>query len=335
MSKQISKSHPSAPDEVNSYGEYVKIGGSPVPGLTLRHVLRGHTSTINRIAWSPDGAYLASPSSDKTIRIWAASTGECVAVLNQHTAKVIGVAWSPDGRELVSGSADHTACIWDTATWRVTTDLGDHEYGVYSVAWSPRGDRVAVGLDNNMVTIWNTQSKQVALTVRRGSGMIKSLLWLPDGQTLVCGDDAAFVAVWNTATLSLVWESDRHTTGVDCVAWSEHHQTLMSGGSDKAIRGWDIRTGRQTRVLTGHTAEVCSLSLSADGGWLASKAAGQAAAVRLWRCDTWECVHMLREVQSGEWPPALAFHPQQAVLATLGEANTVIRLWTVDGSGEQ
>lgn len=119
------------------------------------------------------------------------------------------------------------------------------------------------------------------------------------------------------------------------MAWSEHHQALFSGGSDKAIRGWNIRTGRQIGVLTGHTSEVCSLSFSADGAWPASKAAGQAAAVRLWRCDTWDCVRTLREVQSGEWPPALAFHPHQAVLATLGEANTVIRLWDVDDLGDR
>ena len=36
-----------APDEVNEQGDYIKIGGSPVPGLTLRHVLRGHTD-INK-----------------------------------------------------------------------------------------------------------------------------------------------------------------------------------------------------------------------------------------------------------------------------------------------
>ncbi len=49
--------------------DFVEIGGSPVPGLTLRHVLRGHGYYINWIAWSSDGKYLASASNDKTIRI--------------------------------------------------------------------------------------------------------------------------------------------------------------------------------------------------------------------------------------------------------------------------
>jgi hypothetical protein len=57
---------------------FTEIGGSPVPGLTLRQVLRGHTDWIGRIAWSPDGTYLASPSEDSTIWIWDARSGACV-----------------------------------------------------------------------------------------------------------------------------------------------------------------------------------------------------------------------------------------------------------------
>ena len=36
---------------------FTEIGGSPVPGLTLRHAL--HTGVIRRIAWSPDGDSIA------------------------------------------------------------------------------------------------------------------------------------------------------------------------------------------------------------------------------------------------------------------------------------
>src|ERR1051325_2707435 len=87
---------------------FTELGASPVPGLTLRHVLRGHTDNIGGIAWSPDGLYLASPSDDKTIRIWHARSGACVHTLQGHTEPVRSVAWSPDSQRLASASDDTT-----------------------------------------------------------------------------------------------------------------------------------------------------------------------------------------------------------------------------------
>ena len=68
--------------------EFMEIGGSPVPGITLRQVLHGHTEDINYITWSPDGQYLASPSNDTTICIWDVNSGECVTVLSGHEGGV-------------------------------------------------------------------------------------------------------------------------------------------------------------------------------------------------------------------------------------------------------
>lgn len=54
-------------------GEFREIGGSPLPGVTLRATLEPWVGGINQVAWSPDGLFLAS-AGDETIRIWDIDT---------------------------------------------------------------------------------------------------------------------------------------------------------------------------------------------------------------------------------------------------------------------
>src|SRR6266852_2812884 len=109
------------------------------PGLTLRQTLLGHEKVINRIAWSPDGKILASPSSDKTIRIWDIQMRQQLHVLIGHTDEVNAVAWSPDGSVLASCSDDKTIRFWNLQTGKCLRTLTGHTDSVLGVAWSPDG----------------------------------------------------------------------------------------------------------------------------------------------------------------------------------------------------
>ncbi len=64
------------------------------------------------MVYSPDGRYLASGSSDKTIKIWEVATGKVLRTLTGHSHSVNSVVYSPDGRYLASGSGDKTIKIW-------------------------------------------------------------------------------------------------------------------------------------------------------------------------------------------------------------------------------
>ena len=85
--------------------------------------LRGHTDAVNGVAYSPDGTRLASASSDGTVQVWDAITGqEVLPPLRGHTGVVYAVAYSPDGRTLASASHDKTVRVWDATTGQSFAD---------------------------------------------------------------------------------------------------------------------------------------------------------------------------------------------------------------------
>jgi WD40 repeat protein len=60
-----------------------------------------------------DGKQLASASSDETIRLWDADSGELLKILKGYSDWVSAVAFSPDGKHLASASGDKTGRVWD------------------------------------------------------------------------------------------------------------------------------------------------------------------------------------------------------------------------------
>jgi len=76
-------------------------------------VLRpAHIDQINAAAFSSDGNFLISGSSDRTLRIWSVHTEQAVATLKGHNREIWSVAVSSDGRYAASVSDDRTIAVW-------------------------------------------------------------------------------------------------------------------------------------------------------------------------------------------------------------------------------
>ena len=97
-----------------------------------------HDSEVTSVAFSPDGKYVASGSSDRTARVWEAATGKEIARVT-YDDSVYSVAFSPNGRYVVSGGRDGTARVWlyrpedliADACSRVTRNLTPEEWQQY------------------------------------------------------------------------------------------------------------------------------------------------------------------------------------------------------------
>ncbi|MFT4975036.1 MAG: WD40 repeat protein, partial [Myxococcota bacterium] len=72
------------------------------------------TQTTQRdVAFSSDGRLLASGERSGPVRIWRATDGHELAVIDGHIERAQAVVFSPDDRILATGSWDETVRLWD------------------------------------------------------------------------------------------------------------------------------------------------------------------------------------------------------------------------------
>ncbi|MDE0323976.1 MAG: sigma-70 family RNA polymerase sigma factor [Candidatus Poribacteria bacterium] len=158
--------------------------------------LKGHTDEVHTVAFSPDGATLASAGRDKTVKLWDVSTGQNVRTL-EHMKPVADVAFSPDGKTLAAGRVGGEIELWDVSTGQNLATFGKHKGAVFSVAFSPDGTTLASGTGFGEIKLWDIETGQEIATLDGHTGIAFSVAFSPDGKTLASGSQDGTVLVWD------------------------------------------------------------------------------------------------------------------------------------------
>ncbi len=94
-----------------AYEQYVRLWD--VRSGRLLRALAGHAMGTTSIAFSPNGAILATVGNDGMGRLWNLATGELMTILDGHSTSLTSVAFSPDGRTLAATAmGDNDVRLW-------------------------------------------------------------------------------------------------------------------------------------------------------------------------------------------------------------------------------
>jgi eukaryotic-like serine/threonine-protein kinase len=242
--------------------------GTPLP----------HPGPLTCVAYSPDGAHLATTGWDKILKIWDVRTEHEIKSFRASPQVSFKIVFSPTGSRLATVSDDNSARIWDATTFDEKLILRGHTREVHSAAFSSDGRQLATASMDWTVKIWDAETGKVALTLPGNQGdWVNGLSFSPDGKEIASGGNNAKLKVDDSMSGQKLREFTGLTEPIQCVAYSPVKRLIATGSGDwkkpedlGRITLWHAATGEVIYTFKAHAGLVKSVAFSPDGDRLAT-----------------------------------------------------------------
>ncbi len=306
------------------------------PRLLIGHLVYGFTisdvhgfarkgyDNILSLAFSRDGNYVLTGSTDKTARLWDLE-GNIQQVFSGHISPVYTVAFSPNCKTVLTGSGDFTARLWDFQGNCLQIFSG-HKLRVLSVTFSPDGNNILTGSADSTAILWDLQGN-ILQRFHGHTGVVRNVAFAPDGETVLTGSYDHTVRLWDLKG-NMLQEYSGHSDNILSVTFAPDGKTILTGSTDKTARLWDL-DGNTIQILKGHAGSVNSMAFSPDGKKILTFCTDGIARI-------WDLSQNVYKNFAGHTNSVyrVMFSPDGKTIMTLGFDRTV-RLWDLDGNNKQ
>ncbi|KAL1956146.1 hypothetical protein VTO42DRAFT_7581 [Malbranchea cinnamomea] len=263
---------------------------------TPAHTLKGHTSWVLAVSWSPNGAIIATGSMDNTVRLWDPKTGKALGTpMKGHSKWIMSLAWEPyhiqePGRpRLASASKDTTVRIWDVVSRRIESVLTGHKGSVTCVRWGGVG-RVYTSSHDKTIKIWDPKDGSCLQTLAAHTHRVNHLALSTDFVLRTAYHE------YNTPIPESTEEKIALAkTRFEKAATINNTITerLVSASDDFTMFLWDpANSSKPVARMLGHQKEVNHVTFSPDGAYIASASFDNH--VKLWNARDGKFISSLR-----------------------------------------
>jgi len=303
----------------------------------LLRPLAGHQKEAWALAFSPDGALLASGSDDHTIKLWDVDSERELLTLTGHSQTVTALAFFHEGDRLASVSLDGKVILWDvtrTGPGRSkisasTSVLHAYDDQLNAVSVSSDGQRLAVAGTNGLIHIWNVAEREGQIDLRGHTGPVHALAYSTNPWVLASASADGTVRLWDpNSGRELKALNDKKPSAGDMrsVAFSNDGLMMATGGDPRTVTVWSMNTWEPTATMTGHPLMVRSVAFSPDFKTIATGCDDEK--VRLWDTGTGQQFYALLG-HSGR-VNAVAFSPDGKTLASCDHKGKILLWKTTD-----